>query len=86
MQIELQKIYFSATHEGSVQIINPWLFRETIYGPGEWKAKCVVKHRNTQTGQNLDPKTAPSWSRLGVIHVNKAVKSKKKNMAIQPDL
>ena len=48
-----QKMYFPATHEGFVQNINPWLCMEKVCGPGEWKAKCIVKEHNSQTGQTL---------------------------------
>ena len=62
-------------NEGFVQKINRWLGRETICGPGEWKAKCIVKDHTLQTGQNLDPKIALFCTKSGITHVNKAEKS-----------
>ena len=51
-------MYFLATHEVFVQIINPWLRKETTCDPGQWKAQCLIEEHNSQTWQNLDPKTA----------------------------
>ena len=66
-------MYFLATHEVFVQIINPWLRKEITY------------EQNSQTGQNLDPKTALSCTKSHKVQVKKAQKSTKENMAFRPD-
>ena len=48
--------------------------RGTVRRPGECKAKCLVNEHNSRTGHNLDPKTANSGSKSGIISVNKGVK------------
>ena len=51
-------------------------------GQGECRTKFIVKCHDWQTGQNLDPTTATSRTKSGIICVKEAVKLKKKvNMA-----
>ena len=67
-------MYLPAIHEGFIRTINPWLCRDTVCGPRECEAKCIVKEHHSQAGQNLGPKTAISSTNSGVVCVNKAVK------------
>ena len=38
---------------------------------GDCKTKCIVDENSLQTGQNLDPKSATSRTKSGIICVNK---------------
>ena len=42
------------------------------------KPNALVEEYNSQTVQSLDPKTASSYTKSGMLHINKVIKSKKK--------
>ena len=42
------------------------------------KPNALVEEYNAQTVQSLDPKTASSHTKSGMLHINKVIKSKKK--------
>ena len=71
-------MYFPATHEGS--------FKNSIIGSVEKqfavqqsrKPNALVEEYNSQTVKSLDPKTASSYTKSGMLHINKVLKSKNK--------
>ena len=64
-----------------------FLPEKSIHGSAVSKSKCThkVQDHNSQTGQDLDPKTEISRIKLSMLHVNKTERLTKEHKAIRPD-